>query len=168
MVLFFNVQARDAVTAQLRPELAGRQVQVVAEGTNTPLVVREYVPGEPRENWPIVPGSLVTVTSLYSLPTFDTPDGVHVAEAISGGVRVRLESGAGSRIAAEAAEASAAASAASAASAAALAWTQPAPGIMRPPSPTTVFPTKVAALAAASAIGGFREGDMVYIADPGA
>lgn len=83
---------------------------------------------------------------------------------VSGSITLALTSFEGLLAAAEAARDSAATSESAAAEAANRTWSYPAPGIMRPPAGDfQIFATKTAALAAGAAIGGFQDGDQVYV-----
>lgn len=160
MVLFLPMLAADLRTGDVFDALRGRQVTICYRGTSTPVPITENPSGE------TVPGSVLTVGPHAIIPSFDTPEGVYVVDAVAAdGTRTTLTSHEGAQVAAEDAAASAATASGEAVTAAARAWSNPAPGIMRPPA-TQVFPTKSAALAAAAAVGGFQLGDMVFIENP--
>ena len=112
MVVFFAPQVRDASTGQLLASLVGQTVTIVHPGTSNPVEIAEYPSGV------TVPGSVLTVSSTFSLTSFNTPSDVYDVDALaSNGTRARLESAEGSRIAAQAAEGNSAASASAAAGA---------------------------------------------------
>lgn len=102
MVVFFAPQVRDASTGQILAGLVGQFVTIVYPGTSDPVAVTEY----PSNT--AIPGAVLTVSSEFSLTSFNTPAGVYAVEALaSNGARARLETNEGARIAAEEAAVSA-------------------------------------------------------------
>lgn len=96
MVVFFAPQVRDVATGQIVAGLVGQSVTIVYPGTSDPVEITEY-PSDIA-----VPGSVLTVGNTFSLPSFNTPEGVYAVEALaSNGTRVRLTSDEGLQLAAE-------------------------------------------------------------------